>query len=390
MKQVLGALAALLVSAFVLTIGHGLALLVMPLRAEIIGFSPVDISLTGSAYYAGFVAGCFASPALIARVGHVRMYAVFGAALIVTLLAVHMATALWSWLLLRAATGVLMAGQFMVIETWLNERASASTRGRVLAIYVLVTLAANTFGQLLVNVAPVQAETLFALSAMLVALSIVPVGLSAAELPAPLTSARVALGLLWRLAPVGFVGATASGFITGASGALNAVFVRGVGFDVFAVSVYTSAVIAGGAVFQYPVGRIADRIDRRSTLMGLFTGVAGVSCLAIVVTLSRPDWLPFVGFCWGGMAHCIYASALAHANDRAPPCEIVGIGGAILVMWGVGAVIGPLGASLCMDLLGSIGFFVWMIAAGLLALVLALLLRAGILRPGLAAAGAMD
>jgi MFS family permease len=380
-KHVLGALAALLVSAFVLTIGHGLALLVMPLRAELIGFTPLEISLTGSAYYAGFVAGCFASPAVIARVGHVRVYAVFGATLIVTFLAVHMATSVWAWLLLRAAMGVLMAGQFMVIETWLNERATASTRGRVLAIYVLVTLGANTLGQLLVNVAPVQAETLFLLSAMLVALSIVPVGLSAAELPAPVTSARVALGLLWRLAPVGFVGATASGFITGASGALNAVFVRGVGFDVFAVSVYTSAVIAGGAMFQYPVGRIADRIDRRTALMGLFTGVAGVSALAILVTLSQPALLPVVGFCWGGMAHCIYASALAHANDRASPGEIVGIGGAILVMWGVGAVIGPLGASLCMDLFGSVGFFVWMIGAGLTALVLTLLVRMGGLRP---------
>lgn len=376
MKTVLGSLAALLLSAFVLTLGHGLALLVMPLRGELIGFSPVDISLTGSAYYAGFVAGCFSGPVLIARAGHVRMFAVFGALLIVALLALHLSTSLAAWVLLRAATGVLMAGQFMVIETWLNERATAATRGRVLAIYVLVTLGANTLGQLLVNVAPVRSEVPFMLAAMLVAASIVPIGLSAAALPAPLSQARVALGLLWRMAPVAFVGATASGFITGASGALNAVFARGVGFDVFAVSVYTSAVIAGGAAFQYPIGRLADRIDRRTALMGLFTGVVGVSLLAIAVTLRQPSWLPVIGFCWGGMAHCIYASALAHANDRAPPGEIVGIGGAILVMWGIGAVIGPLGASVLMDVFGAVGFFAWMIASGSVALLLALGLRA--------------
>ena len=149
MRSVLGALAALLLSAFLLTMGHGLALLVMPLRAELIGFSAFAISLTGSAYYGGFVAGCFLAPRLIARVGHVRMFAVLGAALIVVLLALSMADGLAMWLVLRAATGILMAGQFMVLETWINERATAVTRGRVLAIYVLATLAANTLGQLL-------------------------------------------------------------------------------------------------------------------------------------------------------------------------------------------------------------------------------------------------
>ncbi len=372
MRSVLGALAALLLSAFLLTMGHGLALLVMPLRAELIGFSAFQISLTGSAYYGGFVLGCFLAPRLIARVGHVRMFAVLGAALIVVLLALSLADALMTWLVLRAGTGILMAGQFMVLETWINERATAVTRGRVLAIYVLATLGANTLGQLLVNVAPVAAADLFMVASMLIAASIIPIGLTVAALPAPLRDAQVQMGLLWRIAPVAFVGAGISGFVTGASGGMSAVFARSVGLDVWHVSVYTSAIIAGGALFQYPIGRIADHVDRRWALSGLFVGLSLISVLAMLVTVRYPLWLPVVGFCWGGMAHCIYASALAHANDRAPLGEIVGIGGAILVMWGVGAIVGPLGASLLMQQLGPMGFFAWALASGCVALLFVL------------------
>src|SRR5690606_22737512 len=94
-------------------------------------------------------------------------------------------------LLFRAITGFCMAGVYMAIESWLNERTSNEHRGGVLAFYTSLNLAAITVGQLLLPLYDPHRFELFIIASILVSLAAVPVALTTSAAPAPVT--RVSL-----------------------------------------------------------------------------------------------------------------------------------------------------------------------------------------------------
>jgi len=71
--------AALLASVAVLLTGNGLQNTLLPIRAQIEGFSTFSIGVLGSLYFAGFAAGCLLGPWLIERIGHIRTFAAMAA-----------------------------------------------------------------------------------------------------------------------------------------------------------------------------------------------------------------------------------------------------------------------------------------------------------------------
>src|SRR6056300_962238 len=94
-------LASLLLATALLLTGHGLHMTLLPLRAGVLGFDDTAVGLTASAYYIGFVTGCFVIPRMIARVGHIRMFAALLAVFASSLLLLDMTTQVIGWLLLR-------------------------------------------------------------------------------------------------------------------------------------------------------------------------------------------------------------------------------------------------------------------------------------------------
>ena len=101
--------------------------------------------------------------------------------------------------------------------------------------------------------------------------------------------------------------------------------------------------ILGGTVFQYPVGRLSDRIDRRYVIAGLaFMGL--VTCLLAALFLG---WSPsvmliyFTMFLFGGMTFPLYSLCLAHANDNTS-LSLMEIASGVLMMNSAGSVIGPI------------------------------------------------
>ena len=86
-------LTSLLIATALLLTGHGLHLTLLPLRAAQIGLSDTLIGLTASAYYLGFMTGCFFIPKLIAQVGHIRIFAALLAMFTSALLALDLSRA---------------------------------------------------------------------------------------------------------------------------------------------------------------------------------------------------------------------------------------------------------------------------------------------------------
>src|ERR1700761_4318703 len=126
-KQILS-VASILASVLIFLIGSGLLGTVTPVRAHLAGFSVLLIGFIGSAYYVGFIAGCFVGPRLIARVGHSRTFAVAAGVAAVTPLMQSLLFSVPSWIFARLVFGFAAAGLYMVIESWLNDRATSETR----------------------------------------------------------------------------------------------------------------------------------------------------------------------------------------------------------------------------------------------------------------------
>jgi len=348
--KALVAVTSLLLSTALLLIGQGMQLTLVPLRASDNGLSDFMIGLSASCYFLGFIVGCIGVPATIARAGHIRSFSVLTAVMISAVLCLEMLEG-WPFLLvLRFLIGVAISGLYTVSESWLNSQATAESRGRILSIYTFILLLSMALGQALINVGPVASATPFMLAAVFLALAIIPVGLTRRMAPAPLESRRIRFNLLYQRSRTAFAGALLSGLVVGSFWSLGAVFARANGASLSQISWFVSAAILGGALLQYPIGLLSDRVDRRRVMFMLCLGGAATS-VAVATSTGQPWHLPTV-FMFGAMVMPIYAISLATAADVAQSDEFVEIGTSVLLLNSVGAVSAPLFLGKFMGLLG--------------------------------------
>ncbi len=335
-------------TAFLLA-ASGLHSLLLPLRGQSEGFSTTSLGLLGTAWAGGFVAGCYFAPFLVRKVGHIRAFASCAASGAI----VALTTGLWIdeviWIALRAATGFTMAGAFMVIESWLNERATNENRGTVFGLYMMVTYGAITAGQMLVAVSGVSSAVPFMLAGILFCASLIPTAISSAATPQPLASVRLDLSGLYANSPVAAVGCLLVGIANGAWGTLGAVYGARAGISSFEIASMMSIVVIAGALAQLPAGRISDRTDRRYVLSAAAFGAA-LFALALFVFAPRSGTVILMLTAgYGALAYTLYSIAVAHANDHASPEDFVKVSGGLLLLYGFGTMIGPLVGAFLMD-----------------------------------------
>ncbi len=340
--------AALLLGAALLFAGNGLQGVLLPIRAELEAFSVYSIGLIGSTYFLGFGVGCLFGAAMVRHAGHVRTFAAMAAIASAVPLAHALLIAPFPWWVLRGLTGVCFAILYMVIESWLNERATKDTRGRILAAYLFINLTVITVGQMMVILYPPDGFALFALTSMLVSVAAVPVVLSAAPTPAPIHNVRVRLRRLYRISPVGMLGCFGVGLSNGAFWALGPLFAQRSGLGITGIAVFMSATVLAGALGQWPLGSLSDRMDRRKVILAA-AGLAGIIGIAVALVSSAPGTVDLefyvVTSLWGFMAFPLYGLTVAHTNDYAGADEFVEVSSGLLAVFAAGAVIGPMIAS---------------------------------------------
>lgn len=349
-------------TAFLLA-ASGLHGLLLPLRGQEEGFSTAALGLMGSAWAGGFVAGCFFAPRVVRRAGHVRAFGTFAASAAIIALLTGLIVNEYVWILLRAFTGFAMAGAFMVIESWLNERATNENRGTVFGLYMMVTYASIMAGQMIVAGGDVKSDALFMVTGILFCLSLIPTAVSSAAHPKPLQDVSLDIKGLYANSPVASVACFLIGVANGDWGTLGAVYGARIGISTPQIALMMSLVVIAGAALQIPVGKISDRTDRRYVLIGASLASA-VAAMAIFLVAPRSG--PFViamTACYGAFAYTLYSLAVAHANDHAKPEDFVKVSGGLLLLYGFGTMVGPLlGASL-MDVLRPEALFLATAAA---------------------------
>ena len=366
MAGLLRPVTALLVAAAILLMGNGLLGVLIPVRADVEQFTRLEIGLLGSAYYAGLMAGCLLGPLVIARVGHIRAFVAFTAIATITPL-LH---AMWpepiSWSALRALNGLCFAGLFMGIESWLSGAATMETRGRVLASYTVVNLTVVTLGMQMIMLGRPSGFELFSLVAILYSLAAVPVALTKTSAPIPPRTGKLRPVWLIGVSPAAVAGCFFTGLANGAFWALAPLYGRSAGFSLTEVALFMTLAVLGGAAIQWPIGYLSDRVGRRPLLVvtGALGALAGV-VLNVLSTSSPMAIYPFAVL-WGCCAFPIYTLCVAHANDLVHKKRAMEVSSGLLLTFSIGAVLGPLVASLAMSTSGHGALFLHTTAAHLL------------------------
>ena len=358
MRHALASVAALLIGVSILLTGQGLQGTLLPVRAGLEAFSTVSIGIMGAAYFFGFTLGCLRGGDLVGRVGHVRVFLAMTALGSAAPLVHGLFLSPLAWALLRMISGFCFAVLYIVIESWLNERSTNENRGVVFSTYAMISLSVLAAGQMMTLLYDPAGLQLFAIASVLVSLGALPVALSTSPSPEIPQSVDVNLRRLFRISPTAAIGCLATGLANGAFWSLAPVFTGSITPDPSLAAWFMTAAVIGGALSQWPLGFLSDRIGRRKIIIAAAAIGLGIAIL-IVTSL---DGLTFVSAClmgliWGSVAFPLYAIAVAHGNDFAEADDYVMISSGLLLMYGVGAIIGPAVASTIMTWTNAAGLY---------------------------------
>ncbi|MDZ7684990.1 MAG: MFS transporter [Gammaproteobacteria bacterium] len=283
----------------------------------------------------------------MARVGHIRVFAVLAALASVAVLLLGLIQTIELWIFARALTGWAFSGLYMVIESWLNERSGGPHRGAVLSVYTVITLAAIALGQLAVGFGA-DYSTLTIIAAMIFMLGMIPVGLTRSTAP-PIEPVSFRFKEVFKASQVAVVCAFVGGSVTSGVWALGPIVAAAMGMPLGQVGLFMAITIMGGAVLQFPVGRLSDFTDRRNVILGLAVVGAAVCLAAILHGQFESRISIFVlMFIFGGVTFPLYSLAVATANDNTE-LGIMEISSVVLLMHSFGSILGPLVVAPLMD-----------------------------------------
>lgn len=347
---------ALLLGMGMLMLGNGMQGTLLGLRASAEGFTGTVTGLVMSSYFVGFIGGAVLTPTIIRRVGHVRVFAAMASLTSVAIVIHALFVTPPIWGAMRILTGFAFASLYIVTESWLNDRATNDVRGGLLSVYLVISFVAMAAGQLAMNLASPSGYDLFLLNAVILSLALVPIVLSQNTEPDHGTPDPLSLRQLYRVSPLGTVGAFSTGMSQGAVFGMAAVFARGHDLSVLQVSLFMTAVVVGGALLQWPIGRLSDRLDRRRVIVGVGLLVVVVAALTIPVGRIFDSGLIFMGLLFGGTVLPLYGLYVAYTNDHLEPRQMVAASSGLYMAVAAGAVLGPALTGWLMDLVGPDGF----------------------------------
>ena len=263
------------------------------------------------------------------------------------------------WLILRFAAGLCIVGLYIAIESWLNEQTTNEERGHVFSAYMPTTLLGLGLGQLLLLTGDASRLELFALASVLLSLGLVPVAMTRVSEPPLVEAARLGLRKLYSISPLGVVGCVFSGLGAGSFWGLGPVFAAELGLDSGLVALFMALTILGGMLMMWPVGRLSDRMERRRVLAWVCVFASlGAASTALLIPLG--DWGVLLGgFAYGCFAFSIYSLAAAHTNDHLERSQVLEVTSSLQLLWGSGAIIGPILAGALMQWVGPKALMLW-------------------------------
>ncbi len=338
-------------------IGNGIQLILIGLRASAAGYSNVITGLMMAGYFLGIFIGSLIVPKTLSEVGHVRTFGALAAvASASVLLHILLANPL-AWAVLRLITGFCYAGMYIVVESWLNEKATNDTRGQILSIYMIITMAGLGLGQLISGADDGISIDLFLIASVLVSLAVVPVLITAAKAPEFEAPEMVSLRRLLQISPLALTGLFLHGIVMAMLFGIGAFYAKSIGLSTGQTSLFMASTTLGILCLQYPLGRFSDRFDRRVVILGIAVSAAVFAFLLSFLGKNEFFLILLLMALFGGTSLTLYSLFIAHANDYLTPSQMVSTSSSLVMVNGIGAVIGAPLVAISMDLFGNWSYF---------------------------------
>jgi MFS family permease len=335
------------IAMFGLVVGEASPLLSLLLERN--GTDPALTGLNAAATFLGVMVGPLLVPAGV-RVLGVRDFLLIGYALDLAIFPLlKLFDAFAAWLVLRVLLGLIGSSMFTASEAWINLLASGARRGRVIGVYAASLAAGFGIGPLLLSLTGIAGWPPFIAAMTLIALALVPL-LSVPERARRFGYQRGAAP--WRMvarAPFILFAVAVFGLYEAGLMALLPIWGVRLGFDASRAAATVSAVNVGSIAVQPLLGWLSDKVPRLAVLR--LCGAVGLLGAGLVIAAARLGPAVYaVLFVWGGIASGIYPVALGMAGERFQGGELVGINAAIIVAYGLGALVGPTLGGAAMDL----------------------------------------
>ncbi len=353
----------------IICLGHGLQGTLIGVRSVIEGFSFVSAGVIIAGYYVGYLTGAILIPIFLRRVGHIRVFAALASLASIAILLHSIFLDPVSWFIIRIITGISLSGIYVIMESWLNDRSTNQTRGQLLGIYMIVTFVFVGLGQLLLNLSDPSKVDLFILVSILLSFALLPILLSKTDQPDITDPKYFSIKEFYILSPLGFVAALFTGLAHSAVFGYGAIYASSKGLSVLEVSIFMVIISSFGALSQWPIGFLSDKIDRRVILIAVTFIAAGLSIFIVISSYISLILFFIITALYASMCLPMFSLAVAHVNDFLKPNQIVSASSTFNILIGIGSILGPLVVAGTMTLLGPNGFFIYLfIIHGLLGL----------------------
>jgi len=364
----------------IIVVSHGFQGNLLGIRSVIENFNFIATGIMMSTYFVGFFIGATVVPRLVTKVGHIRVFAAFASMASLSSLVHVVFVDPYIWIFARFLTGFSMIGIFIIVESWLNDRANNKTRGKVLSLYMLVTYVGMALGNLLLNVSNPRYYEPFILISLLFSIALIPILLTKRKPPKFRKNSAIKIKELFKISPFGTVSMFCTGFIFAPIFSLLSVYAVTMKLGIFETSLLLVGVMLAGALFQWPIGSLSDKFDRRKIIIGSSLAAIIFSLSAIFVsgignslpnlfiestvsfnyfstTMDKTRLFIFI-ILLAGVTLPLFSLNLALVNDYIPKEKFVAAGSGLNIIFGLGAMAGPIMCSILMHFLGPNGFFV--------------------------------
>lgn len=361
LNVVLRSLWPLFLGIFFISLGNGLQGTLSSWRADYEGFSVITTGLVMSGFFVGAFASSLISPNQIKRTGQIRTYAAYASiastAILIQLLFIEPPV----WFVARFLSGFCIVGIMIIVEGWLNSISSNENRGQLFSIHMMVVWGGLAMGQGLFVVDSPAGVNLFLLASILLSISLIPILLTEIKTPEEKIELQESLGFkaLWKASPSGVATIGISGLASAGFFGVGTIYAIKSGLSISETALFMTLFLGFGALSQWPLGWISDKIDRRKVILLCCLIVVGICVLLALFDFSKTIFLILNGLI-GASTLPLYSLGVAHTNDRLKPSQMVSASGTIVFVFSIFAALGPFTMSYFLKLFDSFGFLIYL------------------------------
>jgi MFS family permease len=347
-------MAGIIATVSVFALAQGLTYPLLSFILERQGTTPGLIGLSAAMTPLGFIVSAPFIPALARRLGGGRLAILCSALVALTLASIAWTQDVWAWMPLRFLLGFFANPLYVISETWLLSITPAPRRGRIMGLYSSIVSGGFAIGPLSLGLVGTHGWPPFVIGIVafllcgLIVLAVVP------RLPQmPQEGEATSVGGFFALAPLLLFAVFTAAAFEQVVISMFAVYGAALGSAEERIASLISGFVAGNAVLQIVLGRVAERFGSTRTM--LFCAVAALAGCLLLASIFH-SWLiwPLV-FVWGGASFGIYTMSLIQLGERFTGQALIAGNAAFALVWGIGGMVGSPAAGLAMQLMGHEG-----------------------------------